>query len=135
MMTAMVAMIMCGVCSKYPNLRVAFLEAGGGWIAGWLHRMDRHFTNTVTKARGDLEIDELPSDVFRRQCFIAFEPVELPLALLADYVGTERIVWASDYPHFDGFFRGPDTIRKMGLSKQNEANVLAGGAKRLYGLN
>ena len=27
----------------HPNMRVAFLEAGGGWIAGWLDRMDRHF--------------------------------------------------------------------------------------------
>lgn len=132
MMAAMVAMIMCGVCSKFPNLRVAFLEAGGGWIAGWLDRMDRHFKN---KATGDLEIDELPSDVFRRQCFIAFEPVEHSLPLLADYVGSDRIVWASDYPHFDGFIHGPDMIRRMGMSTETTANVLAGGAKRLYNVN
>lgn len=132
MMAAMVGMIMCGSCSKFPNMRVAFLEAGGGWIAGWLDRMDRHFKNKVS---GDLEIDELPSDIFRRQCFIAFEPVERSLGLLADYVGSERIVWASDYPHFDGFIHGPDMIRQMGMSTQNTANVLAGGAKRLYGLN
>jgi predicted TIM-barrel fold metal-dependent hydrolase len=132
MMAAMVGMIMCGVCSKFPQLRVAFLEAGGGWIAGWLDRMDRHFKN---KAMGELQIDELPSDIFRRQCFIAFEPVEKSLALLADYVGSERIVWASDYPHVDGFIRGPDMIRAMGLSEEQLTNVLAGGAKRLYGLN
>jgi predicted TIM-barrel fold metal-dependent hydrolase len=132
MMAAMVAMIMCGVCSKFPSLRVGFLEAGGGWVGGWLDRMDRHYKNKVV---GDLEIDELPSDIFRRQCFIAFEPVERTLALLADYVGSDRIVWASDYPHFDGFLNGPGMIRQMGLSKENEANVLAGGAKRLYGLN
>ena len=61
--------------------------------------------------------------------------IDAALALLADYVGSDHIVWAGDYPHMDGFTHGPDPIRSMGLSKQNEANVVSGGAKRLYGLN
>ena len=35
--------IMCGVCDRFPRLKIAFLESGGGWMAGWLDRMDRHF--------------------------------------------------------------------------------------------
>ena len=31
------------VLSKFPRLRVAFLESGVGWIGYWLDRMDGHF--------------------------------------------------------------------------------------------
>ena len=43
MMAAAMSFIMCGICDRFPRLRVGFLEAGGGWITGWLDRMDRHF--------------------------------------------------------------------------------------------
>jgi predicted TIM-barrel fold metal-dependent hydrolase len=43
MMLACMSMIWGGVVERHPKLRVAFLESGGGWIAPWLDRMDRHF--------------------------------------------------------------------------------------------
>ena len=43
MMLACMSMIWRGVCERHPKLRVGFLESGGGWIAPWLDRMDRHF--------------------------------------------------------------------------------------------
>ena len=43
MMLACMSMIWGGVCERHPKLRVGFLESGGGWIAPWLDRMDRHF--------------------------------------------------------------------------------------------
>ena len=43
MMLACMAVIWGGVCERHPKVRIAFLELGGGWIAPWLDRMDRHF--------------------------------------------------------------------------------------------
>ncbi len=43
MMLACLAVIWGGVCEKHPKIRIGFLESGGGWIAPWLDRMDRHF--------------------------------------------------------------------------------------------
>jgi predicted TIM-barrel fold metal-dependent hydrolase len=43
MMLACMSMIWGGACERHPKLRVGFLESGGGWIAPWLDRMDRHF--------------------------------------------------------------------------------------------
>ena len=43
MMLACMSVIWGGVCERHPKVRIAFLESGGGWIAGWLDRMDRHF--------------------------------------------------------------------------------------------
>ena len=41
-MGAMVSMICHGVYERFPRLRVAYLEAGCGWLPAWLHRIDEH---------------------------------------------------------------------------------------------
>ena len=48
-------------------------------------------------------LEEEPSAVFRRQCWISFDPDESTLAFTArsPLVGASSIVWASDYPHPD----------------------------------
>ena len=65
--------------------------------------MDRHFDDqgfneSAPKTR--------PSELFQRNCWISFEPVESSIAVLADYIGPHKIMWATDYPHSDGFFPG-----------------------------
>lgn len=131
MMAAATSFIMCGICDRFPTLKVAFLESGGGWMAGWLDRMDRHFDDV---GMNDTGLSMRPSELFRRQCFISFEPVERSLALLADYIGADNILWATDYPHLDGFTDAPKMIQAMGMPSHTLASVLAGGAKRYYGL-
>ncbi|MBL4622408.1 MAG: amidohydrolase [Immundisolibacteraceae bacterium] len=132
MMAAAASVIMCGVCEKYPNLRFGFMEASGGWMAGWLDRMDRHYTD---KGMNDTVITDLPSNIFRRQCFIAFEPVEKSLVAVAEYIGQQNILWATDYPHPDGFWNAARQIQQMGLPEPVLADIMATGAKRLYGLS
>jgi predicted TIM-barrel fold metal-dependent hydrolase len=134
MMLAALSVIWEGVCDRHPRVRIAFLESGGGWIAGWLDRMDRHFDD---KGFNDSTLTMRPSELFRRNCWISFEPVEGSLDVLADYIGPHKILWATDYPHPDGFFPGaPDMIAKRAaLSAATKAEILAGGAKRFYGLH
>jgi predicted TIM-barrel fold metal-dependent hydrolase len=134
MMMACLSMIWGGVCDKHPKLRVAFLESGGGWIVPWLERMDRHYTD---QGFNDSGLSMKPSEVFQRNCWISFEPVEGSLRVLADYIGPNKILWATDYPHPDGFFPGaPDMVRKnlQGLSEETQRQVMAGGAKAFYKL-
>jgi uncharacterized protein len=131
MMAAATSFIMCGICDRFPKLKVAFLESGGGWMAGWLDRMDRHFDDV---GMNDTGLSMRPSDIFRRQCFISFEPVERSLPLLADYIGADNILWATDYPHLDGFPGAARMIQAMGMPPHTLASILAGGAKRYYGL-
>jgi len=135
MMLACLAVIWGGVCEKHPKIRIGFLESGGGWIAPWLDRMDRHFDD---QGFNDSGLKTRPSDLFRRNCWISFEPVEGSLNVLADYVGPNKIMWATDYPHRDGFFPGaPDMVRERlkGTSPATQKGVLAGGAMGFYGLN
>jgi predicted TIM-barrel fold metal-dependent hydrolase len=134
MMLACLSMIWGGVCERHPRLRVGFLESGGGWIAPWLDRMDRHFDD---QGFNDSGLKTRPSDIFKRQCWISFEPVEGSLKYLAEYIGPDKILWATDYPHPDGFFPGaPAMVKKLlaGYSSEAQYQVMAGGAKAFYGL-
>lgn len=131
MMAASASFIMCGVCEKFPKLRVAFLEAGGGWMLGWLDRMNRHVED---KGLNDTNLTSLPKEIFQRQCFISYEPTETSLGLLADALGPTNILWATDYPHADGFWGAVKMIKRMGLRPEVEAAVLGEGGKRFYGL-
>jgi predicted TIM-barrel fold metal-dependent hydrolase len=76
--------------------------------------------------------------VFQRNCWISFEPVEGSIKVLADYIGPHKILWATDYPHPDGFFPGaPKMImqRLEGVSPETKHGVMAGGAMGFYGLH
>jgi uncharacterized protein len=133
MMLAAMSVIWEGVCDRHPRVRIAFLESGGGWIAPWLDRMDRHFDD---KGFNDSGLSMRPSELFQRNCWISFEPVEGSLTVLADYIGPHKILWATDYPHPDGFFPGaPKMIAdRPGLSEATRREILGGGARRFYGL-
>jgi predicted TIM-barrel fold metal-dependent hydrolase len=58
--------------------------------------------------------------------------------VLADYIGPHKIMWATDYPHQDGFFPGaPQMLRDRvkTLSPEAQHQVLAGGALGFYGMS
>jgi predicted TIM-barrel fold metal-dependent hydrolase len=133
MMLAAMSVIWEGVCDRHPKVRIAFLESGGGWIAPWLDRMDRHFDD---QGFNDSGLSMRPTELFRRNCWISFEPVEGCLSVLADYIGPHKILWATDYPHPDGFFPGaPKLIAdRPELSAETKRQILAGGAKGFYKL-
>src|SRR5215475_3390186 len=133
MMLAAMSVIWGGVCDRFPRVRIAFLESGGGWIAPWLDRMDRHFDD---QGFNDSGLTKRPSELFQRNCWISFEPVEGSLSVLADYIGPQKILWGTDYPHADGFFPGAPALiaQRPELSEATKRGILAGGAKAFYGL-
>ena len=94
-----------GVAERFPGAKFMFLEANGGWLVPWLERLDHH----AKKFSWDVPwLKMLPSEYFRRQCWISFDPDESMLAFTANspLCGADRIIWASDYPHPDAKFPG-----------------------------
>ena len=60
------------------------------------------------------------------------------IAVLANYIGPHKILWATDYPHSDGFFPGAPKMlseRLGSLSPEAKHQVLGGGALGFYGLS
>jgi predicted TIM-barrel fold metal-dependent hydrolase len=99
-MMAMLALIEGGVLERHPGLRVAFLEAGCGWVPYWLHRLDeieyKHLAGEVAET-----VRRKPSEYFRRQCFVGLEPDEPYLPALAPHIGEDSLLFGTDFPHLD----------------------------------
>jgi predicted TIM-barrel fold metal-dependent hydrolase len=134
MMVTMGRLIMGGVCERFPRLRFLFLESGGGWVANTLERMDEQVKAFPAEGRW---LKLLPSEYFRRQCYISFEPEERTLGPLAPLIGTDRVLWASDFPHADAPYPGGvatlnENIKDLPASATRE--ILGENAARAYDL-
>jgi predicted TIM-barrel fold metal-dependent hydrolase len=138
MMSSMAFLLSGGVCERYPDLHLIFLEANGGWIVPWLERLDHHAHVPLFKPDvPNLKMD--PSDYFRRQCWISFDADESTLAFTANspLVGADRIVWASDYPHPDAKFPGTtDELFEAieALTDEQQRQIASDNAVALYHL-
>jgi predicted TIM-barrel fold metal-dependent hydrolase len=124
-----------GVLEKYPRLRVAFLEAGGGWIGYWLARLDEFFEK-IGHMLPPLTLK--PSEYFRRQCFVSCEPDDVALKTAVPLGLEDILMWASDYPHFDCTFPGVvDELREScdSLPESAQRKIMGDNAARCYGLN
>ena len=125
-----------GVCERFPGAKFIFLEANGGWLVPWLERLDHH----SKKFSWDVPwLKMLPSEYFRRQCWISFDPDESMLEVTAKspLCGADRIIWASDYPHPDAKFPGVTeelTEALGGLSFEQKRAITSESAIALYGI-
>lgn len=133
-MFACAQLIAEGVLDRHPDLRVVFLEAGGGWVPYWLGRLDHQVDSYAGYAP---RMRLTPSEYFARQCWVSFEIDEATLAALVPFVGADRIVWGSDYPHADSTFPGAlDQLRATiaSLHPAQQDRILRANAAALYGL-
>ncbi|MET0628721.1 MAG: amidohydrolase family protein [Acidimicrobiia bacterium] len=126
-----------GVAERFPGAKFMFLEANGGWLVPWLERLDHH----AKKFSWDVPwLKQLPSEYFRRQCWISFDPDESMLAFTANspLCGADRIIWASDYPHPDAKFPGVTeelTEAIDGLTQDQKREITSESARALYGID
>jgi hypothetical protein len=133
-MLACAQLIAFGTLERHPGLRLLFLESSGGWAPFWLERLDEQ-----AESFGGFCPDMVlrPSEYFARQCAISFEVDERTLPALAPFVGAERIVWGSDYPHHDATFPGAvEAIRATvaPCPTATQAKVLGVNARSIYRL-
>ena len=133
MMMAAVSMIGGGVLERFPNLRVAFLEANCSWVPWLMWRMDDHF-----EFSGKMEAPTLsmtPGEYFKRQCFVSVEPEESPAAMVRDYGLEDTVVLSTDYPHPDSKFpHAVDMFMELPLSDSMRRKTMWDNCARLYGL-
>jgi predicted TIM-barrel fold metal-dependent hydrolase len=106
-----------GAFHKYPDLKVAWSEAGIGWIPFYLNRCDRHYTNQRW-LRHDFG-GKLPSDIFREHSLACYVTDPTALKVRQD-IGVDIIAWECDYPHSDSIF--PDAPEFV-LNEMQQAGV------------
>ena len=96
-MMALLALIEGGVLERHPNLKVGFLESGCGWLPYWLWRLDEEYECHHWEVKDNVKMK--PSEYFRRQCYVTFEPSEPYIERIIEYIGADNLLFGSDYPH------------------------------------
>jgi hypothetical protein len=134
-MTAMTALVSGGVFDRHPRLRVAFLEAGVGWVPYFLDRMHEHYEKRGDWIPGGWTRD--PNDYLRAgNIYVTCEPDEPILPGVIDVLGADFMMFASDYPHWDGDWpESTKHLRSRGdISDEDRAKIAGANAQRFYGL-
>jgi hypothetical protein len=98
-MLALVNLVTSPVCQKFPDIQIAFSEAGIGWIPSVLERADRQVErHAAWSPRGKRDLK--PSEIFARNMYACM--VEEPIGLsFYEEIGVDRILSETDYPHSD----------------------------------
>jgi predicted TIM-barrel fold metal-dependent hydrolase len=126
-------LVMGGVLERHPALRVVFLESGCGWLPHWLERMDEHVQGW---GHAIAKLPLLPSEYFRRQCFVSCDPNERTLPSVVSLAGEDVVLFATDYPHPDAI--SGDLVARIAdhreLSTAARAKILRANAERCFGL-
>jgi predicted TIM-barrel fold metal-dependent hydrolase len=137
-------LILSGVFARFPKLRYILTESGAAWVPPMLARMDEVWMGMRAGMIGEMDysrsavLPEAPSFYAKRNCWYGASfpsPAEI-----ADRhkVGVERILWGSDYPHYEGTF--PFTREALRLTFADVAPeetraMLGENAAKLYGFD
>jgi uncharacterized protein len=100
-MAAMTALVSGGVFDRHPTLRVAFLEAGAGWLPWFVERLGEHYESRGDWIPGGWR--RPPAEyVAAGNVFVTCEPDERSVPYVVEMLGDRCVMFASDYPHWDG---------------------------------
>ena len=103
-MAAMLAsMVIEGVPERFPKLKFVFIEGGFGWVPATVWRMDQHFERFRSEVP---HLKRRPSEYVREHFWFTTQPIDEPdqarhLRQLIEWIGIDRLLFSSDYPHWD----------------------------------
>ncbi len=129
----MIEMVFAGVFDRFPDLDVVFAEVDFGWVPYVKEQIDNNFQRLDPVSGFGLQ--RLPSEYIDEHFHFTYITDTFGLRNL-QYVGAERVLWSSDYPHISADY--PYSWRTIqasmsGISPQDRAQILHGNAERLYG--
>jgi predicted TIM-barrel fold metal-dependent hydrolase len=128
-------LVLGGALQRFPLLRIVSAENDIGWIAHFLQRLDHSWERYRHLERGPA-IRELPSAYFRRQVFATFQEDRVGI-LTREFVGSDRLMWASDFPHSDSTWpHSRDVIARdfAGVPAAEVRRITADNCAELYRL-
>jgi uncharacterized protein len=127
------SMVVEGVFEQLPGLKFVMIEGGFGWVPSLSWRLDKHW-KTLRSETPHLAM--APSEYIRRNVWFTTQPMEEPgnaqhLADLIGWIGLERLMFASDYPHWD--FDDPMTALPIRFGAGDARKFYRGNAAAVYG--
>ncbi len=121
-----------GTLERFPNLKLLTLEVGAGWLPHFIERMDSKWEHI-----GPLTACKRPpSEYFRRQVWIGADVDESLIPAASELWGSDKFFWSTDFPHFDGFTKPLERLKKSiaSMPLKDQQNILGDNASRAYNL-
>lgn len=130
-----ISLVCEGVFARIPSLRVVIVEAGFAWVPSVAWRLDHAW------ARMRDEVPHLtrpPSEYMREHLWFTTQPVDEPerprdLRAILDWIGWDRVLFATDYPHWD--MDSPEFAFKLRMSPEERRMIYGDNARGVYGLS
>ncbi len=123
----MASMIIDGVFTRHPTLRVASVENGSDWVALLVKRLEKQANQTPWVFKED------PLDVIRRNVWVT-PYYEEDLQALADLIGVEHVLFGSDWPHGEGLAEPTQFVKELsGFDDAEVRKIMRDNALTLLG--
>ena len=127
-----ISMVCEGVFEKFPQLKVVIVEAGLAWVPAVAWRLDQHW------ARMKDEVPHLtrkPSEYLRKHMWYTSQPSDEPdrpdfLRQTLDWLGWDRVLFATDYPHWD--MDNPEQALKLRMTEAEQKMIYNANARAVY---
>jgi predicted TIM-barrel fold metal-dependent hydrolase len=126
---ALTRIIMSGILDRHPRLKLVCPHLGGTlpYIIG---RLDHQ---TQVLKRGPKYLTRAPSEYLKLIWLDIVSPLPLAIRFGYDFMGPERLLYSSDHPWVDPSVV-LDALRSLKLPAADEARILHGNAKQLFGV-
>ncbi len=128
------ASLVCeGVFEQFPKLRIVLIEGGIAWLAPLIWRLDRAWKLLREEAP---RLTQLPSELIRSHVWLTTQPIDEPpreqdfVAMLEQLQMNDKIMFATDYPHWD--FDAPDRTLPRAIGAEARNAILSENALKLY---
>jgi predicted TIM-barrel fold metal-dependent hydrolase len=117
-----------GMLSRFPDIRMALVENGSGWVRPLMHSIEHAY------ALNPKAFDEDPFEVFRR-CILVHPFHEDDPRGLADLIGIDNVIFGSDYPHPEGLADPISFVDELDdFTDDEKARVMGGNLAGLMGV-
>jgi predicted TIM-barrel fold metal-dependent hydrolase len=123
-----------GVFERVPGLKMIMIEGGFGWLASLFWRLDQHWARHRDEVP---HVTRPPSETLKSHLWISTQPMEEPerasqLLDVMSWVGFDRLLIATDYPHWD--FDDPSFALPRSLTPEQRLAICSGNARNVYRL-
>jgi len=130
-------LIFAGVFERFPRLRLAVTEQRAHWVPPTLDDLDSVYRSPRSAAVRAV-LPRLPSEYFATNCYVGASFMSRGECELRERIGTDRVMWGSDYPHTEGVWPWVSQALRWTFEGVDEAELrlmLGGNAAECYGFD
>jgi predicted TIM-barrel fold metal-dependent hydrolase len=134
MQAVVTSLIMEGVTEHFPTLKFVLIECGFAWAPSLGWRLDKLWNRMRTEVP---RVKRPPSDYIKDRFWYTTQPIEETeepghLREIIDWIGWDRLLFSTDYPHWD--FDDPRYTFRIPMTDAERQGVFRDNARRVFRL-